>query len=278
MQMNDIDFLIIGAAKSATTWLQQSLQQDPLIYMPDPELHYFSREFHRGDQWYLDQFTVAGGQRLIGEKSNSYLDMPAAVDRIKTALPNAKLIAQLRNPVDRAYSDYCMLYRRGQVGSDVERYLDARSEIPRFLQNGLYARHIARWRDYFPADRLKIILYDDIRADPERVLADVCSALQLSPTIDVERVRRRSNDSEAPLVPLPLRRLPQSIKNLVAPLRGNPAFEATRRIIARSVDYPTLTSDLRQRLNDYYADDVAQLGRLLDRDLSAWRDAARPAP
>jgi hypothetical protein len=77
---------------------------------------------------------------------------------------------------------------------------------------------------------------------------------------------------------LPLRRLPQSIKNLVAPLRGNPAFEATRRMIARSVDYPHLTSDLRKRLNDYYADDVAQLGRLLDRDLSAWSDAARPVP
>src|SRR5882672_5350922 len=55
MQMNDIDFLIIGATKSATTWLQQCLQQDPSIYMPDPELHYFSREFHRGDKWYLDQ-------------------------------------------------------------------------------------------------------------------------------------------------------------------------------------------------------------------------------
>ena len=47
-RMEDIDFLIIGAAKSATTWLQRSLQADPAVYMPDPELHYFSREYHRG--------------------------------------------------------------------------------------------------------------------------------------------------------------------------------------------------------------------------------------
>ena len=271
-------FLIIGAVKAATTWIADQLRARDDVFMPGPEPHYFSREHDRGARWYASLFAEARSDQLIGEKSADYLAERAAPARAAALLPDAMLIAQLRNPVDRAYSDYCMLYRRGQVGRDVERYLDARSEIPRFLQNGLYARHIARWRDYFPAERLKIILYDDIRADPERVLAEVCGALQLPPAIDAERVRRRSNDSEAPLVPLPLRRLPQSIKNLVAPLRGNPAFEATRRIIARSVEYPRLTSDLRSRLSDYYADDVAQLGRLLDRDLSAWSDAARPVP
>jgi len=271
-------FLIIGAVKAATTWIADQLRARDDVFMPGPEPHYFSREHDRGARWYASLFAEARSDQLIGEKSADYLAERAAPSRAAALLPDAMLIAQLRNPVDRAYSDYCMLYRRGQVGRDVERYLDARSEIPRFLQNGLYARHIARWRDYFPAERLKIILYDDIRADPERVLAEVCGALQLPPAIDAERVRRRSNDSEAPLVPLPLRRLPQSIKNLVAPLRGNPAFEATRRIIARSVEYPRLTSDLRSRLSDYYADDVAQLGRLLDRDLSAWSDAARPVP
>ena len=272
-------FLIIGAVKAATTWIADQLRARDDVFMPGPEPHYFSRDYDRGERWYASLFAEARSDQLIGEKSADYLAESEAPARAAALLPNAMLVAQLRNPVDRAYSDYCMLYRRGQVGGDVERYLDTRSAIPRFLQNGLYARHIARWRDYFPAKRLKIILYDDIRADPERVLADVCGALQLPPSvIDAERVRRRSNDSEAPLVPLPLRRLPQSIKNLVAPLRGNPAFEATRRIIARSVEYPRLTSDLRRRLSDYYADDVAQLGRLLDRDLSAWGDAARPVP
>ncbi len=271
-------FLIIGAVKAATTWIADQLRARDDVFMPGPEPHYFSRDYDRGESWYASLFAEARSDQLIGEKSADYLAESEAPARAAALLPNAMLIAQLRNPVDRAYSDYCMLYRRGHVGSDVERYLDTRSATPRFLQNGLYARHIARWREYFPADRLKIILYDDIRANPERVLADVCSALQLPPEIDADRVRRRSNDSEAPLVPLPLRRLPQSIKNLVAPLRGNPAFDATRRIIARPVQYPRLTNDLRMRLNDYYADDIAQLGRILDRDLSAWSDAARPAP
>ena len=81
MKLNDIDFLIIGATKSATTWLQKSLQLDPAIYMPDPELHYFSREYSRGHDWYLDQFKPSRDYLIAGEKSNSYLDEPQAAAR-----------------------------------------------------------------------------------------------------------------------------------------------------------------------------------------------------
>jgi len=271
-------FLIIGAVKAATTWIADQLRARDDVFMPGPEPHYFSRVHDRGDAWYASLFAEAREGQMIGEKSADYLADGNAPARAASLLPGAMLIAQLRNPVDRAYSDYCMHFRRGYVGGDVERYLGKRPETPRFLQSGLYALHIARWRDHFPENRLKIILYDDIRAEPERILGETCRTLGLPPMIDAELVRRRSNDSEAPLVPRPLRRLPQSVKNLVGPLRGNPAFEATRRLFARPIVYPRLTADLRMRLNDYYADDVAQLERLLDRDLSAWSAAARPAP
>jgi hypothetical protein len=81
MLMGEIDFLIIGAAKSAATWLQRSLKTDPSFVMParDLELHYFSREFDRGNQWYLSHFphTKEVGT-VVGERSNSYLDTPNA--------------------------------------------------------------------------------------------------------------------------------------------------------------------------------------------------------
>ena len=123
MKLADIDFLVIGATKSATTWLQRSLQADPDVFMPDPELHYFSRELQLGDDWYLDQFAGAAPGQRIGEKSNSYLEDPQAAARIARSLPRARLVAQLRSPIERAYSDYCMMYRRGEVGRDVARYL-----------------------------------------------------------------------------------------------------------------------------------------------------------
>ena len=82
MHFKDIDFIIIGAAKSATTWLQKQLQTDPAVYMPDPELHYFSREYDRGSDWYFSQFNEELKDRVVGEKSNSYLYEPEAAARL----------------------------------------------------------------------------------------------------------------------------------------------------------------------------------------------------
>src|SRR5690349_5454229 len=135
-------FLIIGAVKAATTWIADQLRARDDVFMPGPEPHYFSRVHDRGDDWYASLFAEARAGQMIGEKSADYLADANAPARVAALLPDAILIAQLRNPVDRAYSDYCMHFRRGYVGRDVERYLGKRPETPRFLQSGLYARHI----------------------------------------------------------------------------------------------------------------------------------------
>jgi hypothetical protein len=271
-------FLFIGAVKAATTWIAHQLRGRSDVFLPGPEPHYFTRAYDRGEDWYASLFADARAGQHVGEKSADYLADPEAPRRAAALLPNARLVAQLRDPVERAYSDYCMLYRRGQVGGDVARYLDRGTTAPRFLNDGLYARHIARWLDHFPADRLKIVLYDEIRAEPERVVAEISSFLGLAPAIEPERVRQRMNDSEAPVVPLALRRLPQPLKNLVAPLRANAAFKAARNLIARPVQYPPLTSELRLRLSDYYREDVIQLGAMLGRDLSTWSSRSNTTP
>ena len=141
-----MDFLIIGAAKCATTWLQMSLMETQEIFMPDPELHYFSREYERGPDWYSSYFEAAGGAQLVGEKSNSYMTAPKAAERIKRDCPGVRLIVQMRDPVQRAYSDYCMLFRRGEVNDDIYAHLDPdRAADQRFLNDGLYAFHLRRF-------------------------------------------------------------------------------------------------------------------------------------
>lgn len=244
--------------------------------MPGPEPHYFSQEFHRGEGWYRSLFADARPGQLVAEKSADYLAYAAAPARIAALLPSVRLIAQLRNPVERAYSHYCMLFRRGQIDGDVDRHLDGKRAIERrFLEDGLYGRHIQRFLDYFPQEQLQIILHDEIKRDPAAVTASLLRTLGLPPQIDGEAIERRVNDGASPLVPLALRRLPAPVKRLADPLRGNPLFERARRIIARPVHYPPLTDDTRQRLADFYRDDIEQLGRTLGRDLAAW---TQPAP
>ena len=180
MRLDDIDFLIIGATKSATTWLQKSLQTDPQVAMPDPELHYFSRESSRGDDWYLAQFPENAANRVAGEKSNSYLESADAAKLIAAKLPGVKLVAQLRNPVERAYSDYCMMYRRGEIGRDVARYLDPdRPQNTRLISAGLYYRQLRAFYDRFPSDHILVTLFDDMRSEPAKHLAAVRDFLGL---------------------------------------------------------------------------------------------------
>jgi hypothetical protein len=175
------------------------------------------------------------------------------------------LIAQLRNPVERAYSDYCMLFRRGRVDGDVDRHLDgARASERRFLEDGLYGRHLRRFLDYFPAGQIKVILHDEIKRDPAEVTADVLHMLDLPPLAgDDVRIAQRMNDGASAIVPLALRRLPAPVKRLATPLRGTRLFESARSLIARPVRYPPLSDDTRKRLADFYRDDVEQLGRTL---------------
>jgi hypothetical protein len=267
--------IVIGAAKAATTWIAHQLRTRPDVCMPGPEPHYFSREFHRGERWYRSLFTDARPGQLVAEKSADYLAHPDAPARIAALLPSVRLIAQLRNPVERAYSDYCMLFRRGQVDGDVDRHLDgARATQRRFLDDGLYGRHLRRFLDHFPPEQIKVILHDEIKRDPASVTAEVLRMLDLPGVEGDTRIGQRMNDGASAIVPLALRRLPAPVKRLAAPLRGTRLFEGARSLIARPVRYPPLSDDTRRRLADFYRDDIEQLGRTLGRDLGAWTEPA----
>jgi len=270
--------IVIGAAKAATTWIAHQLRTRPDVCMPGPEPHYFSREFHRGEEWYRSLFADARPGQLVAEKSADYLAHPEAAVRIAALLPSVRLIAQLRNPVERAYSDYCMLFRRGQVDGDIDRHLDGRRATERrFLEDGLYGRHLRRFLDHFPAAQMKVILHDEIKRDPAAVAADVFDMLALPPQTDSARIEARVNDGASALVPLALRRLLTPVKRLAAPLRGNRLFEGARSLIARPVRYPPLSDDTRRRLADFYRDDIEQLARTLGRDLGAWTSPVQTA-
>ncbi len=269
-------FVIIGAVKAATTWVAHQLRCQPGIFLPKAEPHFFSTEYDRGDRWYAGLFADAPMGALIGEKSADYLAHPYAAPRLAASLPAARLVVQLRNPVDRAYSDYCMLFRRGTVDGRIDRHLRPGGDQPRFLKDGLYWRHIQRFLDHFPAENLHVLLYDDVAARPSDTLAAVARHIGYPQAPQLVRPAERQNDSRAALLPLPLRRTLAPLKPLVAPLRRRNWFKALHGSLARPADYPPFTDSLRQSLADHYAADVAALGRFLGRDLGAWLESDGP--
>ena len=271
------DFVVIGAVKAATSWLRKQLQVNPAIFMPSGEPHYFTSEYDRGEDHYRSLFANAHeGATRFGEKSADYLAHPRAAQRLAGLLPDARLIVQLRNPIERAYSDYKMLYRRGTVTGMPEEYLTSLDNPqPRFLQDGLYAGHIARWMDLFPAENIHVFLYDDVKQDPRGTIERVSAHIGVDPVFDPELAGRRQNDSTRSFLPLPVRKALAPFKQSVAPLRGKPWFEAARALLAKPITYPALSPELRKRLEGFYAEDISRLERMLNRDLSHWLGQSR---
>ena len=265
-------FVIIGAVKGATTWIHNQLQDNPAIYLPAPEPHFFSQEHAQGLDHYRRFFDGARPDQILGEKSADYLAHPDAPARLAAALPEVRLVVQLRNPVDRAYSDYKMLVRRGTVTKGPEHYLDGRpNDQPRFLEDGLYAQHLRRWLAHFDAEQIKILLFEDVKAAPEASVAIVSDHIGAPRHYSTQVGSDPRNDSSERFLPLPVRTALAPLKEAVRPLRGKAMFERVRGVFARQIAYPPLPAALRQRMVDYYARDIADLEELTGRDLSHWR-------
>jgi hypothetical protein len=240
------DFVIVGATKSATTWLQRNLQQHSAVFMPGTETHYFSWYFERGPAWYGAFFAPAAAHQIVGEKSTSYLDHPEAAQRLREALPEVRLIMQLRNPVERVWAHYCMDFRRGEVSGDADRHLRAGPDGERLRAGGLYFRHVSRFFELFPREQLCVTLYDDLDREPAGVLSRIRAHVGLA--------------SAAPAI---------------EPVGDGARRRRTRSARARPARYPELSDAIRDGLRSYYENDIRALSQLLGRDLSSWLDVAR---
>jgi hypothetical protein len=271
MKITDWDFLIIGAAKCATTWLQVQLQAHPSIYMPDPELHYFSREYQRDQQWYLDQFLPSQDTKLIGEKSNTYLSDPKAAKRIHDVLPDIQLVAQLRNPIDRAYSDYCMLYRRGDVGSNINDYLDpTTAKADRCIADGNYAEQIQPFIDLYGKERLLVLDFENVKKDPSRQVKALLEHLNINAATSEITPTHKVKDKTNTRIPPHLRKQLRWLKPLVKPIRNTKAFGYAWNTLAKKPDYPPFKPELRNALADYYAPSISHLEDMTGLSLKHW--------
>lgn len=268
-------FCVIGAAKAGTTWLQSQLQANPAIYMPDPEPHFFSRKYHDGMASYREWFAPAiASDRILGEKSADYLSHPEAPARLALANPGARLVVQLRNPVERAYSDFKMYFRRGLVGKRPEDYLSSLDNpYPRFLFDGLYGKHLSCWLEHFPREQIFVFLFEELKLRPRAITEEVSRHIGVPPIFDERLAERAENDSKARLLPLGLRNALAPLKESVKPLRGNRVFENVRSLLAKEVAYPALSKELRRKLQDFYAKDILLAEELLGLDLGHWKAA-----
>jgi hypothetical protein len=308
-------FLILGAMKSGTTSLYRYLDQHPNVRFSEPkEPIFFEAEWERGLDYYRDRYFQGwSGEHAVGDARTHNLGLPFVAPRIRQSLPDARLVAILRNPVDRAYSEWWHLLSLGLETSSFEEAIDdnlrrieagclfegeegartwargmlgsgADTRYGMYLDFGYYARHIERYLSLFPASQLEVVLFEDLSRDPEVVTRRIWKHLGVDPDHPLSDTRVENPSRQRVRSPLSarigrgLRRLPHRdrFRRLMP---GRLARRWREFMSGRPSRRPPMAPETERALLDHFEAHNRALETLLGRELPDWftADPARTA-
>ena len=287
------NFLVIGAYKSGTTSLYRYLAQHPQVFVPRvKEPSYFayvaaeqeantvvSRKCVKTLAEYESLFRKASRYVAIGDVSPEYMTSPIAAQAIKKYVPHARLIAILRNPVDRAYSDFLMYRRDGKEKfSDFAKALEMQSDRALegdptgfYISTGFYGEQLRRYYDIFPASQIKVFLMEELQTDAPRTLSQVFQFLGVDSDFvpDNLTIYNRSGVASSYVAS----KLFQ-YRSIVAPMARRILPDGLRTRIRRGFEdrlkKAPLKSEIRQMLKEVYRADVRLLEQLTGKSCRLW--------
>lgn len=291
-------FIVIGAARSGTTALYTYLRQHPKVFMSrNKEPNFFAfegqvlnfqgpgAEFVNNSitslEAYHDLFEDAPEDAAVGEASPLYLYSPQAPARIHLRLPEVRLIAILRNPIEQAYSHY--LYARKEVIEPLGDFLaalDAQGErraanwqpLFQYSEFARYNVQLCRYFEHFARDRIKLFLYEDFDADPLRVTREIFRFIGVDDAFAPD-VSYRANPGGIPrsLLLQSVIMRPNAASRFVGALLPQGARRRVRDAISRAnTKRDDMPVAVRERLREELRGDILDLQHLIGRDLSSW--------
>ena len=286
------NFIVIGAAKAGTTSLHWYLAEHPDVFMTrvkdpsyfaygvgpdgrllwgDPELHGFPitslSEYER-------LFEEAGGAVAIGEASTAYLECPQSAARIRELLPAVRILCSIRQPVDRAYSDYLMYLRRRSRRFDPARDLTPTSAWARadsrWMRIGRYHEQLSRYFEAFPRDQIRVLLFDDLKRNPQGFMREVYEFLHVDPTFVPDFATPHAAGG-IPASVLLERLFLRGARSPLKPWVPTRAANWLRRLRARTMlKAPPLPPELKAELTGHFRDDIEKTSDLVGRSLRHW--------
>lgn len=287
------NFLIIGAAKAGTTAMYWYLAEHPQVHMSplketnffaygednegsllygDPELHRFPV---RTLSDYEDLFAGAGTAAAVGEASPIYLECPQTAERIRALLPESRIICGLRDPVDRAYSDYLMYLRNRGLRFDPERDLTPHAMWARpdshWMRIGRYHELLRRYYEAFPREQMHMFLFDDIKQDAKQVVQNIYRFLGVDATVlpDLETPHNVGGVPSSMAMEKLLTH--RGLKATVEPWIPQRMANWVRRLRTSNLQAaPVLPEELRRELSENFRDEILATGDLIEKDLHAW--------
>ena len=303
--MGTPDFMIVGAPKAGSTALHDALALHPQLYLTTPKEpkffltggrppawrdHRGPGDAHSAKEWvwheddYGSLFDAVPPGCLAGESTPFYLWDTAAHARIAKAAPHAKLIAILRDPIDRAYSNWTHLWCDGlekepdflaACAAEDARARAGYAPFWRYLGLGMYGRQLASLLEHFPREQVHVLRYRQLVDAPTESLDRIAAFLGV-PTGQVDHLPPSNVSSWAPdtRVNAALRATIRAGATLGAFAPPAVWRQAQRPLIAAlhrgGAHRPSLSVEARRSLVPHFTEDVALLESILDEDFQDW--------
>jgi hypothetical protein len=273
-------FIVLGGHKCGTSSLHAYLAQHPDITMPTTKGEDLLNKVNLNLENYANSYDLANPKTIFGEVSSVYLCREKVIPRIKKFFPHAKLIAVLRNPVDRAYSNYNAGKNKDSFLKNLSfdeiclhphQYLD--QDI---IKNGLYSQYLEQYLEVFGSEQLLILLFNDFVNNKQAFYQSLFQFVGVDPNFIPDTsfiVRKGGTEKESPLKKLLLN---PSVKKTLGKLLKPFTSPEQRRALSYQVSnrftekYQPLSPDSKQKLLEFYREDILKTEALIQKDLSVW--------
>jgi hypothetical protein len=258
------------------------MRENPEIYMPKNELHFFYSsergghgKWERGVEWYEKQFRKASPSQVCGEKTPTYSYLPEVPKRIKSKVPNTKIIWILRDPVERTYSHYWHEVKKGrELLSFKEAIVREEERVKKNIWKGYkkrskYYQQINRFLKYFDIEQMYFCLFEDMKDNPRKLLKEVFNFLDVDESyVNSIDVGVKKNETVIPKSKYCRFAARYTYENI--PLFGKMIYEIDRKINNHKNSYPDMKCNIRRKLTKEFNDHNRRLKQLVGLDIDKW--------
>jgi len=285
----NIDFIGIGTSKAGTTWVSEMLDAHPEICMSEPkEVNFFNEQdnyytnihnpnYDKDFSWYKKHFLHWRTGQIIGEFTPKYLPDMKAPLRIKNAFPDVKLIVCLRNPVERAFSQYNFIkyFKKKEIRS----FEEVIRKEPQYIEKGLYCKHLNRYFQYFNKHQFHIIWFEDIKNHPDEVLKSLFRFLGTDETFKPLNAHKKINaarQSRFHQIPQLMDKFTNVLTHnklsfIIKAIKKTGVHTVVKKANVQKITYLPMPAEARHFLRQQFAEDIAGLEKLLNKNLSHWK-------
>ncbi|MEM7710284.1 MAG: sulfotransferase, partial [Pseudomonadota bacterium] len=271
-----VNVIGIGAQKCASSWIHSVLGTHPEVEVGEPkEIDFFSYYFDRGYRWYERHFAGGDEKAIRFESSPSYFYDPRTPGRVRDYNRDMRVLLLLRDPVARAFSNHMHEIIKGHI--PVVPFETGLPNNPAYLEQGMYATHLTRWREAFGPDAVRVMFAEEVSADAEGQAKALFRHLNIDDRFESAILSEKRNDSDRARMPALrtglraggdwMRR--QGLEPVLAKVKATPPVAqilSANRIAIRD-EIPPMQTETKTHLRAIFAPEMDRLREMLRRPL-----------